>query len=181
MITAAALAQQAALGAYPTQAAKALGTHRASISRAEIKHGIKLPRSLPATRLWAIEDHRAAVADMDPAEARDYLLDLLDMFAGPKGEIDHWELPGVRLTRSERRVVYVIATKPGYTSMDTINVAVHADRSIEELPDHKVAGVYISRVRGKLKPLGITITNAHSTGYRIETPDGFKWPWEGTQ
>lgn len=122
-------------------------------------------------------DHRAAIARMNPQDAIDYLLGVLDMITGPDNTADSWDIPGLNLQRMSRRAVYALATYGGIVSRDRILATIYADRYIDDWPDERMVDAMIYRLRKALAPLGVTIQTHYALGYTIHTPPGFVWPW----
>lgn len=165
-----------AQGLYPTALARKLGTSRVAVLFAEQADGIRLNRCIPGERPLKA-DYRAAVEDMKPLAAVEYLLSVIDGLQDKPAQV--WELPGVHLTRGERNVLYALARAKGRTlSRDALLSAYMIDRGADDAPNVKLVDVYICKLRKKLAATGATIRNSHGFGYGLSVPDGFVWPWE---
>lgn len=168
------LAAQAS-GLYRAKAAEHYNVSTATIDRAERREGIKLARSVRGETGFD-RDHRDAVQDMQPLEAVEYLLEVIEALRAP---VHHeWQLPGVHLTRSERQIVYALVTSgPRILTRSRAMDALMFGREADDPPQDKIVDVFVSRLRQKLSGCGITITTHWGQGWTISAPDGFVWPW----
>ncbi len=163
-------------GLWPAKAAERFGVTHVTIRRAEDRTGIKLDRVEKGAHRYG-NDYRAAAESMRPADAVEFLLDVIESL---RVKPDHeWQLPGIHLTRSERQLLRAMAdASPRILTRDHAITAIMAGREADDAPDEKIIDVFLSRIRKKLDPLGITFTTHWGVGWTIAKPDGFVWPWE---
>lgn len=114
-------------------------------------------------------DLRADVAGMSDAEAVDYLLDYFD-YLFPKPETV-WRLDGVPLAPMEARLLRRLWDGRGMvTRHEHLIGALYGAHPPDNWPDANVLPVYVSRLRPKIAPFGITITPVYQIGYQLDAP-----------
>lgn len=119
---------------------------------------------------------RKQIAGMSDAEAKDYLLDVLDEIF-PAQEI--WDFPGIHLTRDQKRIVKRLARVPGApVTREALHASVYFDRMSDDQPEIKILDVQISKARRQLRKVGIEIITIWGEGYRLEVQPGYRFPWE---
>lgn len=127
-------------------------------------------------------DHRAAVQDMRPLDAVDYLLDVIEAIAPPASHTAQWDFDGVHLTRSQKKILRAIAAGRGaIVTRDQVYAALVADRRECDWPTYKSVEVQLCFMRRRLAGSPVRIETVFGQGYRIAAPVGTVWPWERAQ
>lgn len=84
------------------------------------------------------------------------------------GEVLLPELEVLKLTKSERVVLRLLATKPGrYISRELILQACYGREPDVDWPGDKIIVVFVSRLREKIKRTGWRIESQYGLGYRL--------------
>lgn len=161
-------------GETPWSLARRAGVADIGIRRAEKRHGIRLNREREKPR-----DYRAAVQDMKPLDAVEYLLEVIAQISNAPPPA--WVFPGVHLSKGERKLLFALAEARGRVlTKAALMSAYMAGREADDEPELKLIDVMICHLRRKLAGTGIEIVTAWGVGWSISAPDGFVWPWEAT-
>lgn len=161
-------------GQSQADAARRFGVTHVTILRAEHRHGIHLDRRRER-QPWTT--HRDAVADMRPADAVEYLLEVI---ASLQDEVKpSWRWPGVHLTPKHKLLLRCLADAKGAVVPRALLMRAYMVGSAGSVgPDLKVLDVQICKLRPIIAPHGIGIMTSWGEGYALYAPAGFVWPWE---
>lgn len=110
---------------------------------------------------------RDYVQDMQPLDAIDYLIGVIEALTSADSDESHpvYDLP---LTRSERRLVKLLMDRPNQpVRKKVIYDCIYHDRpDYDELPLQKIIDVFVSKIRKKLPPEHGQIETIWGEGYR---------------
>jgi two-component system cell cycle response regulator CtrA len=188
----AALAQ---VGATPSQAAAALGTSRASVTRMEKATGVTFRRdektglkplegaveaALQAGALLVDPDHlRERAMDMKPLDAVDFLLGIVEGLTHRLPEMTLEPFPGLLLSKMEARLLHHLDLRDGKPCTKEALMAALYHSEPGDWPEVKIIDVFVCNLRKKLKGTPFTIHTIWGVGYRLEgaSGDNFRLDW----
>jgi DNA-binding response OmpR family regulator len=161
-------------GQSQAEAARRFGVSHNTVLRAEARHGIHLERRRER-QPWTT--HKDVVAEMRPAEAVEYLLEVIARLQDPIKPV--WVWRGVHMPPKQKLILRCLAEAKGaVVPREAIMRAYMAGSAGDIGPDMKVLDVQICRMRPVVAPHGIEIITVHSEGYALYAPPGFVWPWD---
>lgn len=158
----------AAAGMSTYAAGRALGVSQNTVFHHARRNGIKFGN---------VSAIRVAIADMRPAEAVEFLLEILETMTGVDGPAG--KFPGISLTKLERGVFCVLYHAAGRTvPRSRIMDALYSARI--DPPSDKIIDVTICNLRKALANFdGFRIETVWGVGYRLEREPLYRFPWEG--
>ena len=102
------------------------------------------------------------IADLT-AENRDLRDRIAGIEAALTDELDAWRIAG--LTPMETTLLALLLKRDSASRSQIMAVCYGADP--DAAPEDKIVDVMVSKIRRKLRPLGVTIENIHGVGYRL--------------
>lgn len=88
------------------------------------------------------------------------------------GEVSNWQIAALGFTRIEAAVLGTILNRKGVARKSFIYAAVYGSTLECDQPEEKIVDVWISKIRAKLRRLGIEIMTVRSHGWVM--PDEHK-------
>ena len=154
-------------GKTKTEAARTLGTSRTTLARHAARAGVSFAdgRTLLSRTLV---DYRKTAMAMPLAEARDYLLEVLDYLVVPTPE--YIDTEGLALTPFLSRLFHALRARDGgVVTQPQLMAACYGDRPDADWPNDQTVRVHVSRLRRALAEQAAPwrVENVRSFGYRL--------------
>ena len=120
-------------------------------------------------------DFRGAVSKMNPVDAKEYLLGVLDMIFNPADDFGWIHEAGVKTTPTRMRMLNLMRLREGkVVAHNDLYAVICGSRSVDEWPDLDIIKTHIGMVRKAIKHTGWEVTTFWGQGYSLRRlPSGF--------
>lgn len=175
-----AVLDRAAAGQYPRGIAADLGVSSAAVYRVARREGVPLRNDGKVQQAILIHDLRAAVLDMPPGQAVEFLMDWISARFAEQDAAALGAVMGAGFTPAQARLLLMLAGAPGPLSRDQMHGRLYG-HDPGGGADPKTISVFVSQLRRRIKALGwgLEIRTVQGFGYELKRPAG-PWPWEAT-